>query len=312
MIPTSQDQKSTLLKPGEIAALMIVVHWGRVGPTLSLIESARATKHFTHLHILILSNDPEEEHHRKLCLRATRTPNLRVIQSTANRGYFGGARFAFDQYLAEGNDLPDWVIVCNHDILIRDEDFFARLLREDPQAVGVIAPRILVWPSNLDQNPFMRHRPGWLRWAQLRILSSNYQLAAIRYWLWRRKAGVRSWLAERRRESNANTDCRQSIYAPHGSFFIFSRKYFEVGGYLDGNLFLYGEEISVAEICWRLGLPIVYEPSLCVHHNEHQSTGKAFSRRKYECEKQALRYVTSQYLAAADKSLGPSQPDLCQ
>src|SRR3989442_12924430 len=85
------------------------------------------------------------------------------------------------------------------------------------------------------------------------------------------------------------------IYAPHGAFFIFSRRYFEAGGYLDGNLFLYGEEISVAEICRSLGLPVIYEPSLFVVHNERRSTGHVFSRFSFECQKNALRDVSSRY-----------------
>src|SRR3989442_14004267 len=100
------------------------------------------------------------------------------------------------------------------------------------------------------------------------------------------------------------------IYAPHGAFFIFSRRYFEAGGYLDGNLFLYGEEISVAEICRSLGLPVIYEPSLCVLHQEHQSTGKVLSRFTYECQKRAMQYVTSRYFSRSPGPAGSCQPDL--
>src|SRR5882762_7093902 len=108
-------------------------------------------------------------------------------------------------------------------------------------------------------------------------------------------------MAERRGQSLQHVNAKsETIYAAHGSFFIFSRRYFEAGGFLDGNLFLYGEEISVAEICRSLRLPVVYEPSLCVLHNEHQSTGKRISRFSYECQKNALRYVTSRYLSGSE------------
>jgi GT2 family glycosyltransferase len=232
------------------------------------------------------------------------------MKSATNRGYFGAARSAFDQYLRQGHTLPDWVIVCNHDIQIEDKEFFSKLFCQDP-TVGVIAPRIQALPGRADQNPFMRRRPGPLRWANLRFISSNYAAAALWDWLWRRKSEFRSWLAARRRSSLQKSDAnRESIYAAHGSFLIFSRRYFEAGGFLDGNLFLYGEEISVAEICSSLSLPVVYEPSLCVVHKEHQSTGKILNRFTYECQKKALQYLTSRYWSGSQGPVRPSQPDL--
>ncbi|MHB8499957.1 MAG: glycosyltransferase family 2 protein, partial [Candidatus Acidiferrales bacterium] len=193
-----------------------------------------------------------------------------------------------------------WVIVCNHDVLIEDPDFFSKLFSQDPMAVGVIAPRIQALPAGVEQNPFMSRRPGWLRWGSLRCIYSNYGTASIWDWLSRQKKSLKSLIAARAPKSSSNgVPRRQSIYAPYGAFLIFGRKYFEAGGYLDGNLFLYGEEIAVAEICRTLHLPVVYQPSLCVLHNEHRSTGHGISRFTYECQRDALRYVTSRYLSGS-------------
>jgi GT2 family glycosyltransferase len=260
---------------------------------------------------MIVDNASGPEELTKIRPAIAEFSNAQLLESATNRGYFGAARFAFDHYLVQGNGLPDWVIVCNHDVQIEDKEFFSQLLCQDPRTVGVIAPRIQALPGRVDQNPFMRRRPGPLRWANLRFVSSNYGAAALWDWLSRRKSAFRSWLAARRRDSLLDGNAkRESIYAAHGSFFIFSRRYFEAGGFLDGNLFLYGEEISVAEICRSLGLPVVYEPSLRVLHKEHQSTGEALSRFTYECQKKALQYVTSRYLSDSQKRIGSCQPDL--
>jgi len=288
----------------EITALMIVVHWGDLGPTLTLLKSAARLKASKGLHLLVLSNDPGQETIKELRSFAAEIPNLDVTQSTSNHGYFGGAKVAIEHYCATRAELPDWVIISNNDIVIQDESFLENLFRRDPKEVGVIAPRIQVSPGRVDQNPFMRHRPGWVRWAQLRIVSSHYPLAAIWYWLWRRKATLRSWLAARRKISVPNGDApREPIYAAHGSFFIFSRRYFEAGGFLDNNLFLYGEEISVAEICRSLNLPIIYEPGLCILHNEHQNTGRRINRFTFECQKNALRYLSSRYMSRRQEAV---------
>jgi GT2 family glycosyltransferase len=305
-----QDE-SVAPKAGKSKAVVITVNYKSAGAALAFLTSLERAKAFPEIDVVIVDNSEGEEELPKIRPAARKYANVELIESPTNRGYFGAARFAFDHYLEQGNALPDWVIVCNPDIQIEDEEFLSRLFRQDPETVGVIAARIQALPGRVDQNPFMRKRPDSWRWANLRFISSHYAAAALWDWLWRRKREFRSWLVARRRGSFLNVNAkRESIYAAHGSFFIFSRRYFEAGGFLDGNLFLYGEEISVAEICRSLGLPVVYEPSLCVLHEEHQSTGKVLSRFTYECQKKAMQYVTSRYLSRSARPAGSCQPDL--
>ena len=115
-------------------------------------------------------------------------------------------------------------------------------------------------------------------------------------WLSRKKKTLKSRFAARGPKLPPNGSAKGQIYAPHGAFFIFSRRYFEAGGYLDGDLFLYGEEISVAEICRSLSLPIFYEPKLSVVHHEHRSLGTGMTRRTYQYHREAVRYVLARYL----------------
>jgi hypothetical protein len=65
----------------------------------------------------------------------------------------------------------------------------------------------------------------------------------------------------------------------------------------------------VAEICRSLGLAVIYEPSLCVVHNEHQSTGNRISQFSYDCHKRALRYVRARYLLGSREFVGSCRPD---
>ena len=291
--------------------LFIVVHYRSNGAISEMLQSLDWLHASKDIDIIIVDNASGSEELMKIRTAVTAFSKAQLLESPKNRGYFGGARFAFDRYLEEGNALPDWVIVCNHDILIEDEDFFSKLFGTDPKTASVIAPSIQSRPGNLDQNPFMRRRPSQLRWAQLRFMSSNYGVAAVWDWLWRRKSELKAWMAGQRSDSPTDGEAKQeSIYAAHGSFFIFSRRYFEAGGFLDGNLFLYGEEISVAEICRSLGLPVIYEPSLRVVHREHQSTGRVLSRFTYECQKKAMQYVALRYLSRSERPAGSCQPNL--
>jgi GT2 family glycosyltransferase len=287
-----------------LKALVIAVHYGAPQPTLELLRSLSRLERFSELYVMIVENKSGEGSGEALQNAISGLSNCELFELTANAGYFGAAKAGLDEFLERQGMLPDWLIVCNHDVLIGDSDFVAKLFAQDPMAVGVIAPRIQVLPSRVDQNPFMINRPGWLRWAQLRLINSFYGAATVWDWLFRQKLAAKtSWLALRGKSASISNGGRQPIYAPHGAFMIFSRRYFEAGGYLDGNLFLYGEEISVAEICRSLGLAVIYEPSLCVVHNEHASTGKRITRFTYECQKKALVYITSRYLVGSGSTL---------
>lgn len=293
--------------------LIITINYKSEDSLTELVRSLQQMKGFGETKVIIVDNSPAKASIATIRLSIGGASNIELFPSEVNRGYLGGAKFGLDRYLANGNDMPDWVIVSNHDVQIEDKEFFSKLLSQDPRAVGVIAPRVQALPGRADQNPFMRRRPGALRWVHLRFVSSNYVSAAVWDWLWRRKSALRSWLASRQSEGRANGGAkRETIYAAHGSFFIFSRRYFEAGGFLDGNLFLYGEEISVAEICRSLSLPVVYEPSLCVVHKEHQSTGRILNRFTYECQKKSLQYLTSRYWSGSQGEVGSCQADLSE
>lgn len=295
----------------QVSALFIAISFKSSELVLEALRSVQSLSANKDVGIIVIDNSSVSEDINPIRSAVSNFCNAELLESTANRGYFGAARFALDHFLAKGHPIPDWVIVCNHDILIEDREFFQKLSNNDAGAVGVIAPRIQKLPGNVDQNPFMRNRPNALRWAQLRLVSSNYTLAKFWDWLWRRKWALKSWTAAIRKELAENNNVkRESIYAPHGSFIIFSRKFFETGGFLDENLFLYGEEISVAEQCRLLGLPVVYEPELRVLHNEHQSTGKRLSRFTFECQKRAMEYVTARYWSRSPGPFRSCQPYL--
>lgn len=283
-----------------VRALLISVHYGDLQPTLELLRCLSRMECRSELHVMIVDNKSADGTFTTLHEAVSGLAKFELFELTTNAGYFGAAKAGLDRFLKREGAVPDWVIVCNHDVVIEDGKFFSKLFAFDPGSMGIIAPRIQTLPGKVDQNPFMLNRPGWLRCTTLRLIFSNYRVAAVWQWLAGRKRALRSVMAARLRGLSLSRAARRGrIYAPHGAFFIFSRKYFEAGGYLDGNLFLYGEEISVGEICRSLRLPVVYEPSLGVLHQEHASTGRQISRFSYECQKNALQYVTSRYLSVS-------------
>ena len=85
------------------------------------------------------------------------------------------------------------------------------------------------------------------------------------------------------------------IYAPHGSFIIFSKYFFKNGGFLDQNLTMYGEEFTTAEIARSLKMPIYYEPNMEVVHVEH-SSNKINWFISFKLTKKAYYYFLKEYI----------------
>jgi GT2 family glycosyltransferase len=280
-----------------VRGLLITVNYRGADSTVAFLGSLSRLERFSELDVLVVDNVSGDHSVSRIREAISNLSRMELLESSTNRGYFGAARYALDHYLTQRRNLPDWVIVCNYDVVIEDQGFFEKLFAWDPATVGVLAPRITIVSQAVEQNPFMKERPGWWRRFTMRLYSAAYPLAVTWDWLSRQERVLVScippWMS--RPERNGG---RQPIYAAHGAFMIFSRRFFEAGGNLDDQLFLFGEEIAVAEACRALALQVIYDPALSVLHNEHQSVGKGMSRRIYAYHRKAVRHVLTKYLTS--------------
>jgi GT2 family glycosyltransferase len=229
--------------------------------------------------------------------------NVKCLQAPHNLGYFGGANFGLGQYLAS-SPLPDWVVVCNVDIEFRDSQFFSTLQELDAtESLGLVAPRIWSARWKRDLNPKISQRPTKGRMFLYKLIFGNYYLQMAYEILSFLKNGLRAAIREGlamfrgHPKIDKQTKDASSIYAPHGSCMIFSRRYFRAGGNFEYSVFLFGEEIFVAETAKGLGLAVRYCPWLGVLDNEHASTGIIRSRKVAGYMKDATNYLVEHYFA---------------
>src|SRR5277367_5171091 len=200
---------------GQIKALLITVNYGSAASLLELLGSLQHLKALSEVKIIIVDNSSPDKHPSRIPEAIAKIPTAELVELPTNRGYFGAAKFGLDYYLAQGHALPDWVIVCNHDVVIEDETFFEKLLVRDPSTVGVLAPRITIASQAIEQNPFMEERPGWWRRFTMRLYSSAYPLAVVWDWLSRRKRLLLSHTFWGTSSPRGDDDGRP-IYAGHG------------------------------------------------------------------------------------------------
>ena len=165
-----------------------------------------------------------------------------------NPGYFGAIKRLMQQ--VDVNNY-DYSIISNVDLML-EEDFFQKLAdyicSED---TGWIAPQIWSNLEERDRNPKVLNRYSL---KKLQILRTFYQFPILD------TLYTSTFYKKKKYESHQ----AGQIYAGHGSFIILTRRFFELCGKIDYPVFLFCEEIYLAEMCRKAGLKVLYEPSLIV------------------------------------------------
>lgn len=244
--------------------------------------------------VYIIDNSPDSPNHAVLS-NLNNLEGVCVIDPGENLGYFGGAAYGLEQFLKK-HKLPEWIIVSNPDIELDNPQFFQSLFRMHRHTkCAVVAPQIASNLTGADQNPFMVQRPSKTMMAFRERIARSYFVFNAYELLSHLRRGLRGLLSRSKTIRSSLDPSPRPIYAPHGSFFIFKRDYFDAGGHLNYEPFLYYEENFVAEMARRLGLSVLYDPRLRVVHYEHVSTGFFKSRRLVKIIHQARTYFLHEY-----------------
>jgi GT2 family glycosyltransferase len=191
----------------------------------------------------------------------------------------------------------DYIIISNVDVVL-DETFFTALrdLKADPDTVWV-APYIWSPSEQRDVNPKIQERYTKKRLRLLRLLFACPPL----YYLYTRTL-YRTRKANQGKDHGdrfligSKTTIMQPvpmipIYAGHGSFMIFRPEIFQQEPKLDYPVFLFCEEIFMAEMARRIGKKVTHCPSVKVWDKEHASTGLMGLWRYCKYNHDALSYI---------------------
>lgn len=201
-----------------------------------------------------------------------------------NVGYFGAAQSMINT--VPQIDIYDYVIISNVDLTI-EKDFFKKLLAKIyPMSVAWVAPSIYSEAEKRNKNPKVLHRYSKKR---LTLLCLMYKYPILH------KLYVATIY---RRKSMQNTNRNNNsfpIYAGHGSFIILTRSYFASYRTIEYPMFLFGEELYLAEQIHRVHKSVVYDSSLLVNDSEHVSTSKIVKKSYYNYNYQSLTYILKKY-----------------
>jgi len=271
--------------------LFITVNYKNTEITKNFIQSFENLKLKENVSIVIVDNSSTSKSRKSLKTISLQSAlDIKLIFSSKNLFYWGGANYALKKLNIDINNLPDWIIICNNDIIFNKVDLIIKLQNMNSNNYAVLAPSILSLKSKKNQNPYMLNpisKLGRLYYDIFFINSlSGFFIYKIRTFL-KRIFNIFSIYK--------TIDARE-IYAPHGSFMIFSKLFFSNGGWIDTNFEMFAEELTTAEIAKRLNMRIFFNPDLEVIHDEHSTLGLRNWKEKFYIFKRAYYYFKHEYL----------------
>ncbi len=206
-----------------------------------------------------------------------------LFKAPRNLGYLNGGDFALQEY-SKTSGLPKWVVLSNPDIEI--DHSICRILSFDDEHFGMLAPQITSLKSKKDQNPFEVNRPSK---KKLYFLHAVYRYRYI--------ASLYAMLAAKRGffKSPPSVTANSEIYAPHGSFMIFSTRFIRRMKGLSYPAFLFGEELYLAEQLIASDLSCIYAPAIKVTHAENHTTQHIESKKFLDYKRESLSYLLANF-----------------
>lgn len=239
--------------------------------------------------VIVASNDPDGSGIQQLKVLEV-DKRVKVLSWKENLGYFGAANRAYESL----NEDFSLLIIANSDLKITDSEFIKKLSKL-PRSInaGAIGPSIISELSNKETNPYMLKRPAKYKMHIIKWIFRYWALCQLYQWLGLAKSILQRKL-KLKRGNNALSEAI-SCYAIHGAFMILTSEYFKRGGDLKHPVFLYNEEIYVAENCQKNGLRVIFDPSLKVVHQEHGSIGLLYSRSILKFKSEAAKYFADRY-----------------
>lgn len=205
------------------------------------------------------------------------------LKTGNNLGYFGGITYGI-QNCGKSIEDYDYSIISNVDVKI-SEDFFSHLLSiKVSDTVGCIAPKIFSVGENRDRNPGVLKRYSAKKLKALRLM---YKYPVMYY--------IYVFLFYGKRRKRIEEKAQETMYAAHGSFMIFTKRFTDFLQHMEYPVFLFGEEIYIAENLRKRGLKTIYETDLVIIDEDHTSTSKMKRKSYFKCNYDAINMILKEF-----------------
>lgn len=274
--------------------VFVILHYIEINETINFINSIKNlyTDKNINLGIVIVDNNSPNNTGAILKKKYSSTKNIHVILNDKNLGFAKGQNIGFK--FAKDNLNPDFIALCNNDILMIQKDFFEIIISEyEKEHYSLIGPKILNNDSIQAYSPILKdERVLKKELLKYRILYCMYFLRIdfirkiylkIKFLIFKNRNDIRNKYDFDKKKKNV---CLQ------GSFMIFSKLYIDRFDGINDKTFFYKEEQFIARRLFKNNMISIYEPKLYVRHNNGISTA---SLNKNERKKNIFIYKNQIY-----------------
>jgi len=252
----------------------IVLHYIVKEQTIECVKSIQALE--GEKKIIVVDNASRNGSGKELAVFYTDSDEVAVILNQENLGFARGnnvgCAYAKETY------QPDYYVVMNNDVIVRQKDFIDRIRQIDgEEAFDVLGPDIFAVRTNEHQSPktLKNMTPDRARVMQKKLEKKlKYKIVtALKYYIRQIKFIDRFYEKRVMREPEINWNQRHYNVPIQGSCYIFSKRFMEKRreAFFPGT-FLYFEAEILDYECNKEGFKEIYDPSLQVYHYQNVST----------------------------------------
>jgi len=236
---------------------LITVNYGDPAPTASLLESLQACqKNTLTIKMGIADNASQSTNYNKLNkLKTGSDIEIELFPFAINQFYWPAANQVINKMLTIHGSYPDWIMVCNNDITFQDSNFFKNLEKIDLRKYPILGPEIIGEKTRLPLNPFMLEPMSSIKKFYWKIFYVSFSFSRLLLVI----KNIRDRLLYNNNQSKNLGPV--PVYAVHGAGILFSKYFFEQGGWLDDIFLFMGKNSPLLRLPSRLIAQLLSTPS---------------------------------------------------
>lgn len=251
------------------------------GNTVDILDFYKSINSLDCSYKVIVVNSFYDEKSLYKCKKIAEENNS-VFLEVENKGYGAGNNRGIEYAIRNFNF--DFLIVSNPDIVVKELSY--RRLKK--YSKNVIGPKVIT-STGKNQNPFYVDKKLFPK-AEYHFLKNRNKIGYYSIIAVNKIKKILFFLGMKYKKKNYSF-----VYAVHGSFIIFSRYALDrIGNVFDENIFLFCEEMVLAEKMKMSNIKAVYTSDIEVYHKEDGSM-KFLKGSMYDEEVKSNGYVLKKY-----------------
>ena len=248
----------------------VVLHYESLDDTKKCLDSLMKYREDPRVEIIAVDNGSSKGKLETLALQYGEKSKIHFIYSEENLGFARGNNLGFKYAKYElGAKI---IVLCNNDLVFRQEDFVDRLIHScEKTGFDVAGPKILSLVDHKNQNPVsVQYRS--LKDVNMRILKDSILAFLCRFNL---DCYARRLFAKEVPEVTYEPGMEFQL---HGACMFFANRFVENYDGLCDRTFMYGEENILKYMTVKDGMHMAYLDDVIVHHKEGSATGKLYGK----------------------------------